>query len=235
MMKLKIDTKIFKRFPGLRIGVVTGRNIDNHGFSDEIMQLIRKREKEIRENHNTETLSQHPKIQSWREAYSSFGAKPKKYKSSVESLYRMVLKGLDLRHINKIVDLYNYISMKHMIPAGGDDMAKVDGDIILKFAAGDEPFTALNSKEMETAKEGEVVYADSKEVLCRRWNWRECDKTKMTEETKDVVLVVEALPPVTREELEEVEEDLSRLITEYCGGEIRTDILLDEGKRETEV
>lgn len=233
-MKLKIDTKIFEKFPGLKIGVVTAKNIDNHGLNEEIMQLIREKEKEIRENYNTETLSQHLKINSWRGAYSSFGAKPKKYKSSVESLYRMVLKGLDLRHINKIVDLYNYISLKRMIPAGGDDRAKVDGDIILKFADGNEPFTALNSTERETAKEGEVVYADSKEVLCRRWNWRECDKTKMTEETKDVILVIEALPPVTREELEEVEEDLSRLITEYCGGEIRTEIL-DKGKRETEI
>jgi lysyl-tRNA synthetase class 2 len=234
MMKLKIDTKIFEMFPGLKIGVVTARNIDNHGFSDEIMQLIREKEREIRENYDTETLSQHPKINSWRGAYSSFGAKPKKYKSSVESLYRMILKGLDLRHINKIVDLFNYISIKYMIPAGGDDMAKVDGDTTLKFAVGDEPFTALNSKEKETAKEGEVVYTDSKEVLCRRWNWRECDKTKMTEETKDVILVIEALPPVTREELDKVEEELKRLITEYCGGEIRTDIL-DDGKREIEV
>lgn len=233
-MKFKIDTRIFEKFPGLKIGVVTARNIDNHGLSDEIMQLIREKEREIRENYDTETLSQHSKINSWRGAYSSFGAKPKKYKSSVESLYRMILKELDLRHINNIVDLYNYISMKYMIPAGGDDMAKVDGDITLKFAVGDEPFTALNSKEKETAKEGEVVYTDSKEVLCRRWNWRECDKTKMTEETKDVILVVEALPPVTKEELDEVEEDLSRFITKYCGGEIRTAIL-DDGKREIEV
>jgi DNA/RNA-binding domain of Phe-tRNA-synthetase-like protein len=234
MMKLRIDAKIFEKFPGLKIGVVTARNIDNHGFSEGIMQLIREKEKEIRENYDTETLSQHPKIHSWRGAYSSFGAKPKKYKSSVESLYRMVLKGFDVRHVNKIVDLFNYISIKHTIPAGGDDIAKVDGDIILKFAAGDEPFTALNSQERETAKEGEVVYADSKEVLCRRWNWRECDKTKMTEDTKNVILVVEALPPVTREELEEVQDDLSKLITEYCGGEVRT-YILDEGIRETEI
>lgn len=233
-MKLKIDAKIFEKFPELKIGVVTARNIDNRGHSNEILRLIREKEKEIRENYDTETLSQNPRINSWREAYSSFGAKPKKYKSSVESLYRMVLKGVDLRHINKIVDLYNYISLKHMIPAGGDDRVKVDGDIILKLAAGDEPFTALNSKETETAKEGEVVYADSKEVLCRRWNWRECDKTKMTEETKDVILVIEALPPVTREELAEVEEDLCQLILKYCGGDTRKTIL-NEAKREIEI
>ena len=71
-MKLKIDTKIFEKFPGLKIGAVTARNIDNRGVSDEIMQFVREKEKEIRENYDTETLSQHPKIHSWREAYSSF-------------------------------------------------------------------------------------------------------------------------------------------------------------------
>jgi len=56
----------------------------------------------------------------------------------------------------------------------------------------------------------------------------------MTEETKDVILVIEALPPVTRGELDEVEEELNQLITKYCGGDIRTAIL-DDGKREIEV
>jgi len=115
-MKLKVDSQIFETFPGLNLGVVIARQIDNTGSADEIIELIRKREKEIRENYNTETLSQEPKIESWRKAYSVFGAKPKKYKSSVESLYRMILKGVDLRPISKIVDIYNYISVKHMVP-----------------------------------------------------------------------------------------------------------------------
>ena len=233
-MKLEVNTQIFKMFIGLNLGVIIAKQIDNTGSADEIIELIREREKEIRENYNTETLSQEPKIESWRKAYSAFGAKPKKYKSSVESLYRMILKGVDLRPINKIVDIYNYISVKHMVPAGGDDAAKVDGDIVLRFAGGDERFTALNSDETETAKEGEVIYSDDKEVLCRRWNWRECDKTKMTEETRDVVLVVEGLPPVTREELNAALDDLSQMIDEYCGGEIRIAVL-DEVNAEIEV
>jgi lysyl-tRNA synthetase class 2 len=112
-----------------------------------------------------------------------------------------------------------------MVPAGGDDIAKVEGDIILRFARGDEPFTALNSEEMETAKEGEVIYSDEKEVLCRRWNWRECDKTKMTEETRDVVLVVEGLLPVTREEINAIIDDFGQMVDEYCGGDIKTAVL----------
>ncbi len=182
-------------------------------------------EEKIRANYSTETLLQLPKILSWRKAYLSFGAKPKKYKSSVESLYRMILKGINLRHINTLVDIYNYISIKHMIPAGGDDLSRVEGDITLRFAREDEPFRALNSEVLEQAKEGEVIYADDVEVLCRRWNWRECDKTKMTEATETAILVVEGLPPAGREDMADAVEELSGLIRRFCGGESHTDIL----------
>jgi len=233
-MKFKIDPAIFERFPKLHIGVVVAKEINNRGVGEDIMRLIRDKEREIRRKYDMETLSQNQRIASWRRAYSSFGAKPKKYKSSVESLYRMILKEINLRDINKIVNIYNYISLKHMVPAGGDDMAKIEGDMALEFARGYEPFTALNSTETDTVEEGEVIYADEREVLCRRWNWRECDKTKMTEETRDVVLVVEGLPPVTREEIEKAGKDLALLIEKYCGGEIKRDVL-DEKKTEIEM
>ncbi len=227
-MKFKIAPEIFDRFPGLNLGIVVVRNIDNQGRSEEVMALMREREQEIRETFTSDTMSQQPRIGSWRKAYSLFGAKPKKYKSSVESLYRMILKGIDVRSINKIVNIYNYISLKHMVPVGGDDLLKAEGDIILAFARGGEPFVALNSKEVERAKQGEVVYIDSKEVLCRRWNWRECEKTKMTEETKDVILVAEGLPPVTVKDMEVIIQELRQLIQRYCGGEPGVFILNQE-------
>ena len=233
-MKFKIEPNVFEKFPGLILGVVFANQVDNEGEDAEVLQLIREKEKEIRANYNTETLSRIPRIESWRRAYSSFGAKPKKYKSSVESLYRMILKGVDLRHINNLVDIYNYISIKHVIPAGGDDRAKVEGDIVLKFADGEEPFVSLNSREKEAVKKGEVIYVDDKEVLCRRWNWRECDKTKMTEETKEVVLVIEGLPPVDREDVLKITEDLCGLIREHCKSETQIAIL-DKAQREVEI
>lgn len=233
-MKFKIDSKILEQFPELNIGIVVAKGINNAAVNDEIMDLIREESKTIRENFNKETLSANPRIGAWRKAYSSFGAKPKKYKCSVENLYRMILEGIELRHINKIVDIYNYISIKHMIPVGGDDIDKVDGDIKLKFALGNESFTKLNSQEIENPKEGEIVYTDSKEVLCRRWNWRECDKSKMTEDTKNVTLAVEGLPPVTNEEVKTILKELSDLVQNFCGGEIKT-FVLDNAMPEVEI
>jgi len=227
-MKFKIDSGIFEKFPGLNIGLVVVKGMDNTGTNDGVISLIRGREKEIKESFSRDKLSEEPKIKAWREAYSSFGAKPKKYKCSVENLYRMILEGIELKHINKIVDVYNYISIKHMIPVGGDDTDKVDGNITLKIAKGDEPFKELNSDEIKNPKEGEVVYADDKEILCRRWNWRECDKSKMTEETKNVALVVEGLPPAIKEEVEKIINEMAELVKKFCAGETQTFILNQE-------
>ncbi len=233
-MEFKIDSEIFEKFPGLNIGLVVAKGIDNTGVNDGVMNLIKEKEKEIKENFSRETLSENPKINAWRQAYSSFGAKPKKYKCSVENLYIMILEGIELKHINKIVDLYNFISIKHMIPVGGDDIDKVDGNITLKIAKGDEPFKELNSDEIKNPKDGEVVYADNKEVLCRRWNWRECNKSKMTEQTKNVALVVEGLPPVTKEEVEKIISELAELVKKFCGGEAKA-FIVDKGNSEVDI
>lgn len=230
-MKLIVDVEIIEKYPEVRLGVVKASNLENRESDDRIMGLIRQCQSEIREKYSLETLAQHPRIRAWREAYSQFGARPKKYRSSVESLYRMTLKDIDLRSINGIVDIYNYISLKYMIPAGGDDLDKVEGDIRLGLARGVEPFTPLNSKMVETAKPGEVVYRDDNDILCRRWNWRECDKTKMTEVTRNVLLVVEGLPPFTREHVRNITGELQELVQKFCGGEGQNWIL-DTTRRE---
>ena len=227
-MKFTIQKEIFDKFPGLTVGLLTAKGINNAGEQTEVLDLLKKQSEIVREENELVTLGENPKIAAWREAYKSFGAKPKKHLCSVESLYDLVLDGVDLRHINTIVDIYNYISLKYMMPVGGDDIDKVDGNITLRLATGDENFTLLNTDEVSHPKPGEVIYADDKEVLCRRWNWRECDKSKMTEETKNVEIVVEALPPATKEEVEKATQELGELIKKYTSGEIKTRLLSRE-------
>ncbi|MBI2658552.1 hypothetical protein HYX05_00420 [Candidatus Woesearchaeota archaeon] len=217
---------MFEKFGGLNIGVVIAKGISNTEISNEVQDEIREQEKEIRAKYNTETLSQNPKIDIWRKAYSAFGAKPKEHKSSVENLYRLVLQGVNLRHINKLVDIYNLISLKHMLPVGGEDIDKMRGDVILTFAGTNEvPVLLLGDKEPRPPHAGEVIYKDAISTICRRWNWREADRTKLTGETKNCVLVIEGLPPVTREEIENATKELKELIQEFCSGNVVYSIL----------
>ncbi len=197
------------------------------------MKLIREREQEIQSEFSSDTLSQNPRINVWRETYKVFGAKPKAYKSSVESLYRSVLGGREIRHINKIVDIYNYISLKHMLPVGGEDLDTVQGDIHLTFAEKDEPSVLLlGNREARPPHEGEIIYKDEISAICRRFNWREADRTKFTERTKNAIVVIEGLPPILRDDIERVLEEMKKLIDNFCGGKISKFVV---GKDNTEL
>ena len=234
-MKFKIDSKIFERFEGLNIGVVIAKGIDNKGLLEEVQNKIREQEQEIRTKYNLEMLPQAPRIDVWRKAYAIFGGEPKKNRSSIENLYKLILSGVELRHINKLVDIYNFISLKHMLPAGGEDTDKMKGDIVLTFAGANEPSVLLlGEKEAHPPRNGEVIYKDDISAICRRWNWREADRTKLTEATKNCVLAVEGLPPITRKEIEAATKELKEMIQKYCGGNVSY-VVLDKNKSEIEL
>lgn len=233
-MKFKIDSKIFEKFQDLNIGVIVAKNVNNIGTIEAVQKELRKIENEIRAKYNTETLSQIPKIDIWRKTYSAFGAKPKENKSSVESLYGLVLQRNNLRHINKLVDIYNLVSLKNMVPIGGEDIDKMKGSVSLTFAESNEaPVLLLGDKDARPPHAGEVIYRDDISAICRRWNWREADRTKFTEKTENCILVIEGLPPVTKQEIETATGELKDLIQKFCGGNL-TLYILDKNKSEIE-
>lgn len=218
--------EIFGAFPQALVGVLVARGLSNAGQSPEIAALLREAQDEAVRGLGTAPVSEHPRVAPWREAYRAFGAKPKDHPSSIENLLRRVAKGHRLPHVNRLVDLYNVVSLRHLVPVGGEDLAAVEGDVELRFAGEGEPAVRLlGEPEARPPKAGEVIYADRAGTLCRRWNWKEADRTKLTEATSDAVLVIEALPPVGRVELEAALAEVARLVTEHCGGSVRSAIL----------
>jgi DNA/RNA-binding domain of Phe-tRNA-synthetase-like protein len=235
IMKFRVDQKIFEKFPEAVIGVVVIKGADNTGdISSDTVKLLRSEEARIRESYQSETLSQDSRIDCWRKAYSAFGVKSKDARSSVEALYKMVLRGIELRKINKLVDLYNYICLKYMFPVGGEDLDKIVGDLQFTFAGAEEkPVALLGYDEPEAPKEGEVIYKDEDSTICRCWNWREAQRTILTEQTKNAVLVIEGLGTV-REEIEVAAEELSQLVKNACGGESST-FIIDQNSQQIEL
>lgn len=191
MVLFTVANELFIKYPQLKIGVVIIKTFDNNQ-KGTILRL-RDQEKAVRKELQNTVLSDLQNIKVWREAYSNFGAKPKKYKSSVEALLTRVLEGEELPDINPLVNIYNYISIKYKLPLGADDLDKVNHNIELTFASGGEKFTAINSDETKSPEKGEVVYKMNDLILCRRWNWREADATKITENTKNAILYCESL------------------------------------------
>jgi DNA/RNA-binding domain of Phe-tRNA-synthetase-like protein len=228
MTTLRVSDDIFRAFPDVLIGVAAFSAVDNAGNSAEVTAALRAEEDRAAAAFAGASIPDHPRIAPWRAAYRAFGAKPKDHPSSIENLIRRVSKGGRLPHISKLVDLYNVVSLRHLVPVGGEDLAAVEGDVALAFAGENEPAVRLLGEPLELArppKPGEVIYRDLAGALCRRWNWKEADRTKLTEATREGFLVVEALPPVMRAELAAALTDLAEMVRSHCGGTVRTAIL----------
>ena len=161
----------------------------------------------------------------WREAYKKFGAKSES-RSSVENLYRLVLKGNELRNINPLVDIYNYISLKYMLPVGGEDIDSLSGDLKLTVAGENEiSGLLLGELELRDIPAGEVLYKDDKGMVCRRWNWKEAERTKLTDDTKRAVLVIEGLGNNVITQVQSATEETAKLIESICHVRTSTTIL----------
>jgi DNA/RNA-binding domain of Phe-tRNA-synthetase-like protein len=231
-MKLVITDTIFDEFPELVLGVVILHNIDNSQNRTEITEMLREAGSALSSKFGGTPVIEHPYIATWREAYRKFGAKPKDNPSSVENLTRRVLNGATIGHINNLVSLYNTVSLRHILPVGGEDVDRIVGDVLLTRAGHDEPAVfLLGEKEARAPRAGEIIYKDEVGAICRRWNWKEADRTKLTRETKNAFLVIESLPPVPRATVETAIRELADLVEQYCGGMVST-AFLDKDNRE---
>jgi len=157
----------------------------------------------------------HPHIAAWRAAFSAFGAKSSRYPSSAEALITRVLKGQALPRVNALVDLYNAISVRHVVPLGGEDADRLDGALRLTVAAGGEPFDPRGDGiDVEHVPAGEVVWRDDQGVTCRRWNWRQGRRTRLTDGTTRAFFVFDRLDGLSVDELHRAADELSDLLLE---------------------
>ncbi len=150
-------------------------------------------------------------LASWREAYKAFGAKPQRTPCSAEALWRRLQRDGPLASINAIVDLYNAVSVTYAVPVGGEDLSAYAGPPRLVRAVGNESFetTRDGQSALEMVEAGEVVWRDDEGVTCRRWNWRQTPRTRITVATTDIWFVLERLEPMPIEALLQAGESIA--------------------------
>lgn len=176
--------------------------------------LVQKAEAHARELIAETAVTELAHIAAWREAYRAFGAKPQRTRNSLEALTRRAEKGLP--RINAFTDTYNSISVLHQIPFGGEDFSHYQGPARLIRAKGDEPFDTTSDGEsvIEYPEPGEVAWCDSVGVTCRRWNWRQGTRTSLMDDTTTALFILDALGPVTDDDLIAASEELTDALSE---------------------
>ena len=232
MRKIMVDQTVFAKFPGFKRGLIIVASIDNKPENAAISALLGA---EIKKRTG-ETLLEHEYIRAWDEVHRQFGSNPNKFPPSIKSLLKRISKGGELPFINCAVALFNFISIKYLLPCGGDNADRVSGNLRLGLAQGDELFIGLGSQEQEHPAAGEVVYFDDglKNVMCRRWNWRNGDFSKITPATKKLVINIDGIGPVPESEVLAARDELAELLIKHCGAEVNKD-MLDYNHQEIEI
>ena len=150
-------------------------------------------------------------LAAWRDAYRAFGSKPQRTPCSAEALWKRLDRDGSLTSINAIVDLYNAISLRFAVPVGGEDLERYQGTPRLVRAAGDELFQATREGQAidETVDAGEVIWRDDRGATCRRWNWRQTARTRITAASTNMWFIIERLDPMPLDALSAAGEELA--------------------------
>ena len=231
MKRFIIEESFLEVFDDFRIGVIVLKGINNHKKGeDDYRSLLDDAQKEPMKYYPDEDFSSNEVIKVWREAYSRFKTK-KGARSSIEALLKRVAKGNSIGTINPLVDIYNAISLKYGLPCGGEDIDKFVGDVRLTKAMGNEEFITYGSDLSEPPYQGEIVYKDDKGAICRCFNYRECVRTCLEEDTVNAFMVIETVDQKSMERLNGAIEEMASLISKHLGGEA-TVYYLDKNNRE---
>lgn len=218
MAKFKLNPDFLEVFPKAKIGLVIMRGMDNRIQNpDFYLPMLEEAQLSAKKYLTDEEFSNNEVIKVWREAFKLFKTK-KGVRSSIEALLKRASAGNPVGAINPLVDIYNAVSMAYALPCGGEDLAKIVGDIHLTKADGSEEFVTYGSNESSPPYEGEIVYKDEAGAICRCFNWREAVRTMLTEDTRDAVLVIENVDPTRDEDFRAALNRLQGDIEKHLGG-----------------
>lgn len=231
-MRIEVAQEVFEAYPDYRRYVLVARGVDNAGDAPELEALLRLEESRVREADELENYKEHPRIAVWRSVFADMGLNANRYPPSIANLVKRTRGGKDLPFINRLVAILNVISLRYVIPCGGDSLTVVEGDVRLGRAKGDETYAPLGKPEaVENPSPGEIILVDtgSGSVFCRGWCWKNGDPSKITPETDFVAINVDCMrSSMSAEEHVQAVRELAELVVKHCGGTVDIHLLEPE-------
>jgi len=168
----------------------------------------------------TEDINKIEPIIAYRQILKATGVDYHSKRPSPEALLRRIVLGKGLYTINTAVDAYNLAVIERGIGLGGFDYKKISPPVVLRFAGEGEEMHLLGDEEPTKVEKGEAVYSDNEKLLTLDLNYRDIDKTKITLETKDIILFADGGPNINPENVRDTLKLGADYIVQFCGGKI---------------
>ncbi|MFM0787762.1 B3/4 domain-containing protein [Streptococcus suis] len=217
MSQFVVDSSFWSLFPDTKIGVLLLKDYKTPAQSpDELVKLLEE-SNEIAQKFLTEdTFSENEVIQTYRQAYQKFKTK-KGARSSIEALLKRSASDRPVSTISPLVDIYNAASLRFGLPCGAEDIDTFVGDLHLTVTEGGDEFYLIGDENNNPTLPGEVCYKDDKGAVCRCFNWRDGERTMITDETKNAFLVMELVNSDRVEDLENALDFISQHAEKFLG------------------
>jgi DNA/RNA-binding domain of Phe-tRNA-synthetase-like protein len=226
MAELCYHPDLLQRYPNLVGGVILASGMHNRPTPLELLSAFQAEQQAVLRRIGDTPLSEIPSLAAWRGVFRGFGVEPTKYRSAAEALLRRLTKKGDIPSINALVDAYNLVSIRYVVPMAAFDTRQLNGSLTIRFADGSEWFTAHDEPEAVHPEPGEVIFVDETGLIfARRWCWKQSLQSTTGLDTSTAIITVEAHHAEARRDVERAMTDLIELLTKSIGGSYQPAIL----------
>ncbi|MBP7967729.1 lysine--tRNA ligase [Candidatus Woesebacteria bacterium] len=216
---VSISSVMSDRYTSTHIGVAIIRNVLILPKSEDLEIEKESVYKELK-GVSLEQLNSFSEVQSYRKMYKEMGVDWHSRRPSPEALLRRFIQGKELYNVNTCVDAYNLIVMKYRVSVGAFDLDALRLPTVLSVANGEEKILLLGNTEETQLAKGEVFYQDQRGPFNLDFNYRDAQRTAVSEKTTNILINVDGVHGITRAQVERTLKETIEIIQKYCGGEV---------------
>jgi len=228
-MRVIIDQNIRRDFPKLTVLATIIKDLKIERENPLLELLKNEITQEIRSKYNVESLKYAPSIRAYRDFFWKIGidptksrpaaeVDPTKSRPAAEAIIRRILLGNQLPKINTFVDSLNLSSAKSGVAIGSFDINRIIGELItVRYAVNGELFHGIGMDKPITLRGREVVLSDDAGLIAI-YPFRDSERTKITETTRNALLIFCGVPGVELNMLQEAMNLTVNLIIRFCSG-----------------
>ena len=206
---------------GLRAGAILFRDLRVSPSSASLREAIDDAAQRVHDSFtDRRSIRSHPGLQRIREILKTIGSDPRRHPPSTEKLLQYARTRCTLPAINNLVDCYNLISLQSLCSLGAHDLDRVSLPVRLQQFTSEQPFVPLGNPEPQTVLCGEFGYVDQQERVLCRLDSLQADFSKVTTDTRSVILIVEAPDTTSPAALTQLLQRAADDVQKHCGGTV---------------
>lgn len=211
MVDIEIIDELRAKLPNLKLGVLS-IDVVVQPSGQELLSLMSEKIDSLAKSMKTEEVGEIAAVKSAKEAYRILGKDPSRYRLSVDSLLRRVVKGHGLYYVNNVVDVLNYQSITTGYSICGFDVKNINGKVILGLGESDEAYVGIGRGNINV--ENMPIFRDDFGPFGTPTS--DSTRTAVSKRTTSFLMVYMAFDGGA--ELDAILNDSETLLKKYCSG-----------------